>query len=105
MLRQVDEDVEALAAAARQIPAAEAPELYAQGAPADDLYVVIDGLVEVITDGQKVAEIGRGGWFGELAILHREPRRSTVRPAASSVLLRVDSPRFVRLAEEEQSTV
>lgn len=83
---------------------AEGTELYAQGVPADDLYVVIDGLVEVITDGRKVAEIGRGGWFGELAILHREPRRSTVRTAASSVFRR-GGPSFVRLAEEEQSTV
>src|SRR5262249_11997742 len=101
LARAPREEVAALAARAREGEIGAGEEAYAQGAPADDMYVVIEGRVDIVTNSQVVAEIGRGGWFGELALLHDEPRRSTVRASVPSVLLRVDGPGFVRLAKND----
>jgi len=105
LARAPREEVAALAARAREVEIGAREEVYAQGAPADDMYVVIEGRVDIVTNSQVVAEIGRGGWFGELALLHDEPRRSTVRASVPSVLLRVDGPGFVRLAKNDALTI
>jgi hypothetical protein len=69
-----------------------------QGAPGDELYLVLDGVLEVIVDGVTVAEIGPGSIVGERAGLEGGVRTSTVRSRTrcriavtrSEVLERVD---------------
>lgn len=41
-------------------------------------YYVKSGHVRVIQAGQSVAEIGPGGFFGEIALILKEPRTATV---------------------------
>lgn len=46
-----------------------------QGDTASDLYVLIDGRVNILTpDGDKLAEIGRGSVLGEIALIDARPR-------------------------------
>jgi MFS family permease len=57
-------------------PAGEA--LIRQGAEGDRFYVVERGEVMVDVDGSVVHEGGPGYYFGEIALLHDEPRTATV---------------------------
>ena len=50
-----------------------------QGDPGDELYLVLDGVLQVDVDGEVVAEIGPGAIVGERAILEGGVRTSTVR--------------------------
>ncbi|MFN8524755.1 MAG: cyclic nucleotide-binding domain-containing protein [Chloroflexota bacterium] len=55
-----------------------------QGDPGDRFYVIADGRVEVLrgadlTATEQLAELGRGEFFGEMALLSRQPRNATVR--------------------------
>lgn len=54
-------------------------ELTTQGEPGDELYLVLDGVLEVEVDGEIVAELGPGAIVGERAILEGGNRTSTVR--------------------------
>jgi hypothetical protein len=50
-----------------------------QGAPGDELYLVLDGMLTVEVDGQPVAEVGPGAIVGERAVLEGGTRTSTLR--------------------------
>lgn len=58
---------------------AKGAELTIQGEPGDDLFLVLDGLMEVDVDGAIVAEIGPGAIVGERALIEGGRRTSTVR--------------------------
>jgi CRP/FNR family transcriptional regulator, cyclic AMP receptor protein len=49
-----------------------------EGAAGADFFVILDGNARVDRHGQKVAELGPGGFFGDLALLDRAPRNATV---------------------------
>jgi hypothetical protein len=50
-----------------------------QGAPGDDLYLLLDGVLAVEVDGKAVAELGPGAILGERAVLEGGTRTSTLR--------------------------
>ena len=54
-------------------------ELTTQGEPGDELYLVLDGLLQVEVVGAVIAELGPGAIVGERAILEGGLRTSTVR--------------------------
>jgi hypothetical protein len=53
--------------------------LVEQGAPGDVLYLVLDGVLGVVIDGDEVAEIGPGAIVGEKALLEGGTRTATLR--------------------------
>ena len=53
--------------------------LVEQGAPGDELYLVLDGVLAVEIDGEAVAEIGPGAIVGERALLEGGIRTATLR--------------------------
>ena len=52
--------------------------LVEQGAPGDELYLVLDGVLSVEIDGEAVAEIGPGAIVGERALLEGGTRTATL---------------------------
>jgi CRP-like cAMP-binding protein len=49
-----------------------------QGDFAYELFVIEDGKAEVRQDGQRIAELGPGEFFGEMGVLERAQRSATV---------------------------
>ena len=52
--------------------------LVEQGAPGDELYLVLDGVLAVVIDGEEVVEIGPGAIVGEKALLEGGTRTATL---------------------------
>jgi CRP-like cAMP-binding protein len=50
-----------------------------EGEPGDEFFVLVDGEAVVERAGHTVTKLGRGDYFGELALLDRGPRSATVR--------------------------
>ena len=57
-----------------------------QGASGDRFYLIKKGKVEVLRSGKKVAALGPGQFFGEMALLFKQPRSATVKCSARCVL-------------------
>jgi CRP/FNR family transcriptional regulator, cyclic AMP receptor protein len=78
-----------------QIPAGE--HLMREGELAHEMFVVLDGTLEVTRDGQPVATIGPGDFAGEMALLTRAARNSTVTATSDVRVLHIDGRAFGEL--------
>ncbi len=58
---------------------AKGDTLVEQGMAGDALYLLLDGILSVIVDGEKIAELGPGAIMGERAILEGGKRTATLR--------------------------
>ncbi len=74
--------------------------LVEQGKPGDDLYLLVDGVLAVVVDGDEVGEIGPGAIVGELASLHEGKRTATL-TARTRSRVAVIPPELVDLQEKE----
>ncbi|HEY6879086.1 MAG TPA: cyclic nucleotide-binding domain-containing protein [Polyangiales bacterium] len=73
-----------------------------EGELSTEMFVVIGGELEVVKralDGSqvRVAMLGPGDWFGEMAILDVQPRSASVRALAPSLLLSMSADQVDRL--------
>jgi CRP-like cAMP-binding protein len=82
-------DLEALAAVATEADFPAGRSVVRQGDPGSGLFVVLEGTVRVVRDGELLAELGPGRWFGELAVLDRGPRTAAVVTAVPTRCLAV----------------
>ena len=57
----------------------EGETLVEQGAEGQELYLLLDGVLEVVVDGEPVAEVGPGALLGERALLEGGRRTATLR--------------------------
>jgi CRP/FNR family transcriptional regulator, cyclic AMP receptor protein len=80
----------------------EAPEgdrLTEEGRRGREFFVLVEGAVVVNRGGTKLADLGPGDWFGEIAILTYKPRTATVTATSPVHLLVISSRAFRRLVE------
>jgi CRP-like cAMP-binding protein len=82
--------------------------LFHAGDAGDALYIVTQGKVDVLSaaagehpnghiTGERLAELGEGQAFGEMALLSGEPRTATIQSAAQTDLLEIGKEDFDRL--------
>jgi len=78
-----------------------------QGEIGECMYVIQEGQVEVVReqDGAEVrlATLGEGDFFGEMALFDRERRSATVRALGEARVLTVDKRTFLRRIHEDPS--
>ena len=72
---------------AREVHVASGSVIVEQGSKGDKFFVLAEGLAHVHVDGHKVASIGAGSFFGEMAIIEHSPRSATVTAELPSRLL------------------
>jgi CRP/FNR family cyclic AMP-dependent transcriptional regulator len=73
-----DADLTAIAAAASELEADAGQTLATQGDFGHALFAIESGTVEVSVDGKKLASLGRGDVFGELAVMAAGRRMASV---------------------------
>ena len=74
-------------------------KLVEQGEPGAEMFLLLEGVLDVEIDGQPVARVGSGAMLGELAVLGNGRRTATLRAARPSrVAVLTPTPRLAELA-------
>jgi CRP-like cAMP-binding protein len=83
----------------------EGQHLADEGEYAYDLFIIEDGTAEVTQDGNTVAELGPGEFFGEMGVLERAPRNATVVAKTPMTLLTLSSWDVKRLESKAPEAI
>jgi CRP-like cAMP-binding protein len=73
--------------------------IFDEGEPADCMFAVVEGAVDIKLRGGIVEHIEPGGVFGEMALLDKLPRSATAVAATDCSLAAINEKRFLRLVE------
>jgi MFS family permease len=101
--------LEQLARALEQVELPDGAVVVREGEPADALYVVVSGEVEVLARGEREQEqlvrtLGARSCFGEIGLLRGGVRTATVRTTEPTVLWRLSGPDFLAAVEQGQAS-
>jgi CRP/FNR family cyclic AMP-dependent transcriptional regulator len=95
------QQVERIAALGREVVYSAGDAIISEGAPTDELYIIVEGMVEVeVTKGAvhdvpgapqlgSIVRLGQGQVFGEMALVDSGARSATVRCAKDGTVLYV----------------
>lgn len=70
---------------------------------AHEMYVILDGTAEVVRGDDVLGELGPGDFVGEMALLARSRRTSTVRATTDVTVLHLEGRSFRQLLEDVPS--
>ncbi|HEY7136199.1 MAG TPA: cyclic nucleotide-binding domain-containing protein [Acidimicrobiia bacterium] len=85
---------------AEDVKVAAGKVLVNEGAPGSEFFVIVDGTARVTRKGRKVATLGPGAAFGELALLDRAPRNATVVAETPMELVVLGQREFAGILDE-----
>ena len=74
--------------------------LVREGAAGAEFFVILDGEAEVTRHGRRVAILGPGDFFGDLALLDRAPRNATVTAKTDAELAVLGQREFAAMIDE-----
>jgi CRP-like cAMP-binding protein len=89
-----------IASLADRVSAEPGEELTREGTTGREFFVIEDGTANVVLGGRKIATLGPGEFFGEMALLDQGPRSATVRAATPMSLYVIGAREFATLIEE-----
>lgn len=89
-----DEEFDQVARAAKLSFQTQGTVVFRQGDEADRFFILVDGTVEVERDGELLATLGPGAFFGESALLVKGRRSATITTMSDSSLWSVSYAAF-----------
>jgi CRP/FNR family cyclic AMP-dependent transcriptional regulator len=78
----------------------EGTEIMAEGSVGHEFYLILEGEAVVRRDGRKIATLGPGRYFGELALLDRAPRSATIVAGTPIQALVIGQREFLGVLDE-----
>jgi CRP/FNR family transcriptional regulator, cyclic AMP receptor protein len=88
---------------ADEIDLPEGKVLTREGQPGHEFFALVEGSATVVRNGRKVATMGPGSFFGEIALIKRVPRTATVTATAPVRALVIEARAFRGLIERTPS--
>jgi CRP/FNR family transcriptional regulator, cyclic AMP receptor protein len=97
--RCTNKELARLASVATTVIVPAGKVLAREGATGREFFVIVDGKAEVTRNGAAVDMLGPGSFFGEMALLDRQPRAATVTACEPCELLVLEARQFALLVE------
>jgi CRP/FNR family transcriptional regulator, cyclic AMP receptor protein len=93
-------DLQLVAKRVEEIKVPAGKTLISEGETGHEFFVILDGAARVSRRGRKVASLGPGDAFGELALLEKAPRNSTIVADTDMELVVLGQREFAGLIDE-----
>ena len=93
-------ELEKLAGWTFELEVPEGEQLLKEGSLPHEFFVIEDGAVEIRRDGERIAELGTGDFFGEIALLEGGLRTATVVATTPVRLIVMSTQEFRRMEQE-----
>jgi CRP-like cAMP-binding protein len=93
-------DLQTVARAADEVGIKAGKVLVEEGKPGHEFFLILDGKATVLRGKKKVATLGPGQYFGEMALLDRGPRSATVVAETDMDLLVLGQREFSGVVDE-----
>lgn len=78
-------------------------EIIRQGEIGEEFFVLGRGAVDIEVDGKKVNQLSQGAFFGEVALIKKQPRNATVRAVTDVVCFLLGKDEFERVLQSSAS--
>ncbi|MDD9866824.1 MAG: cyclic nucleotide-binding domain-containing protein [Verrucomicrobiales bacterium] len=75
--------------------------IFEKGSRGDSMYVIADGSVSIHDEGETIAELPQGAFFGELSILDGETRSASAKAKSDCLLLVIRQASFHRILSKQ----
>jgi CRP/FNR family cyclic AMP-dependent transcriptional regulator len=93
-------DLQLVAKRAEDVKVDGGKQLVSEGEAGTEFFVIIEGNATVSRHGRRVAGLGPGGFFGELALLDKAPRNSTITADTPMELVVLGQREFAGLIDD-----
>lgn len=94
-----DEKLSKVATFATLESAAEGKTIIREGGYSNDFYIIDEGTVKVEREGETVAELGAGDFFGEQGLLEKQARSATVVASSPVRLIKIEHWELSRMKQ------
>jgi CRP-like cAMP-binding protein len=74
--------------------------IFAEGDPADSMYGVVEGAVDIVVGDRIIETAEPGTLFGEMALIDKKPRSARAIATTACRLARIDERRFLFLVQQ-----
>jgi len=93
-------DLQLVARRAEDVRVSGGKALISEGETGHEFFVILEGEAKVMRHGRKIASLGAGDAFGELALLEKAPRNSTIIAETDMELVVLGQREFAGLIDE-----
>jgi CRP/FNR family transcriptional regulator, cyclic AMP receptor protein len=93
-------ELKEIATLADEIDLREGKEMTREGEPGREFFVLLEGTADVKKNRRRVNTLGAGDFFGEIALVSREPRTATVIATSPVRALVITDRSFRRLLDD-----
>ena len=73
--------------------------IFNEGDSGESMYVVLEGVVDILKQGKVINSITPGSVFGEMALIDRQPRSASAVARENSKIATIDAGRFMILVQ------
>ena len=93
-------DLQIIARASDEVAVTSGKTLVEEGKPGHEFFLILEGAASVLRNGRKIATLGPGQYFGEMALLDRGPRSATVKADSDLTVLVLGQREFSGVLDE-----